>query len=118
MYSASERIKPSQDRAKDGEKRTRRLPALTPEQVEKCRRMAEGSAGLRHMARVVSCSPATVRKALDTVADGSFWGHGDEHPAAGWHKVYGQLQKGDTLVVAFIDRIFSPPPFSKCARFC
>ena len=38
-------------------------PALTPEQVAQCRRMTEEGAGLRHIARVMQCSPATVRKA-------------------------------------------------------
>ena len=41
-------------------------PSLTPEQVEQveqCRRMREQGAGLRHIARVMRCSPATVKKA-------------------------------------------------------
>ena len=37
---------------------------MTPEQVEQCRRMADEGSGLRHIARVMTCSPATVKKAL------------------------------------------------------
>ena len=43
---------------------------MTPEQVEQCRRMTEGGAGLRHTARVMQCSPATVKKALAAALDG------------------------------------------------
>ena len=39
-------------------------PALTQDQVEQCRRMADEGSGLRHIARVMTCSPATVKKAL------------------------------------------------------
>ena len=39
-------------------------PALTPDQIERCRRMAEEGAGLRQIARVMTCSPATVKQAL------------------------------------------------------
>ena len=62
--SASERIKLGLDRARAGGKQVGCPPALTREQVEECRRMAEGGAGLRHIARVMACSPATVKKAL------------------------------------------------------
>ena len=83
--SASERIKLGQYRARAGWKRTERPSPLPPEQVIQCRGMAEERAGLRHMARLNTCLPATVRKALDTTADGSFRGYGD-----------GQLQRADT----------------------
>ena len=66
--SASERIKLGLDRARAGGKQVGRPPALTPEQVEQCRRMAEEGAGLRQIARVMQCSPATIKKALDAVA--------------------------------------------------
>ena len=36
----------------------------SPEQVKQCRRMAREGVGLRHIARVMQCSPATVKKAL------------------------------------------------------
>ena len=62
--SASERIKLGLDRARAGGKRVGRPPALTQEQVEQCRRMADEGAGLRQIARVMQCSPATVKKSL------------------------------------------------------
>ena len=64
VESASERIRMGLDRARASGKRIGRPPALGPEQVEQCRRMAEEGAGLRQIARVLKCSPATVRKAL------------------------------------------------------
>ena len=63
--SASELIKLGLDRARAGGKQVGRPPALTPEQIEQCRRMADEGAGLRQIARVMQCSPATVKKALD-----------------------------------------------------
>ena len=42
---------------------------MNQEQVEQCRRMADEGSGLRHIARVMTCSPATVKKALDAVQD-------------------------------------------------
>ncbi len=66
--SASERIELGLDRARAGGKQVGRPPALTTDQVEQCRRMAEEGAGLRQIARVMTCSPATVKKALGTVA--------------------------------------------------
>ena len=68
--STSERIKLGLDQARAGGKRLGRPPALTPEQVEQCRRMTEEGAGLRHIARVMQCSPATVKKALAAALDG------------------------------------------------
>ena len=62
--SASERIKLGLDRARAGGKRVGRPPALTQEQVEQCRRMADEGAGLGQIARVMQCSPATVKKTL------------------------------------------------------
>ena len=62
--SASERIKLGLERARGNGKKVGRPPALTPDQIEQCRRMAEEGAGLRHIARVMQCSPATVKKAL------------------------------------------------------
>ena len=65
--SASERIKLERARAEG--KRVGRPPALSGEQLEQCRRMAEEGAGLRQIARVLGCSPATVRKALAPAAE-------------------------------------------------
>ena len=62
--SASERIKLGLERARAEGKRVGRPPALSSEQLEQCRRMAEEGAGLRQIARVLGCSPATVKKAL------------------------------------------------------
>ena len=66
--SASERIKLGLDRARAGGKQVGRPAALTPEQVDQCRRMADAGSGLRHITRVIQCSPATIKKALDAVA--------------------------------------------------
>ena len=65
MDSTSERIKLGLDQARAGGKRLGRPPALTPEQVEQCRRMTEEGAGLRHIARVMQRPPATVKKVLE-----------------------------------------------------
>ena len=62
--SVSERIKLGLDRARAGGKQVARPPALTHDQVEQRRRMAHEGAGLRQIARVMQCSPATVKKAL------------------------------------------------------
>ena len=66
VESASERIRMGLDRARASGKRIGRPPALSPEQVDQCRRMAEEGAGLRQIARVLKCSATTVRKALET----------------------------------------------------
>ena len=63
--SASERIKLGLERARAEGKRVGRPPALSPDQMEQCRRMAEEGAGLRQIARVMQCSPATVKKVLE-----------------------------------------------------
>ena len=68
--SASERIKLGLARARAGGKQMGRPPALTPDKIEQCRRMADEGAGLRQIARVMTCSPATVKKARDAVSDG------------------------------------------------
>ena len=62
--SASERIKLGLDRARANGKQVGRTPALTPEQIEQSRQMTDEGSGLRHSARVMTCSPATVKKAL------------------------------------------------------
>ena len=63
--SASERIRLGLDRARASGQRVGRPPALSKEQAVQCRRMAGEGAGLRHIARVMGCSPATVKKVLD-----------------------------------------------------
>ena len=67
--SASERIKLGLERARAGGKRVGRPPALTVEQEEQCRRMAEEGASLRQIGRVFECSPTTVSKVLDQGLD-------------------------------------------------
>ena len=62
--SASERIRLGQERARASGKWVGRPPALSHEQAEQCWRMAGEGAGLRHIARVMCCSPATVKKVL------------------------------------------------------
>ncbi len=62
--STSERIKLGLARARGNGRKAGRPPALTPDQIEQCRRMAEEGAGLRRIARVMTCPPATVKKAL------------------------------------------------------
>ena len=62
--SASERIKLGLERARAEGKRVGRPPALSGEQLDQCRRMADEGAGQRQIARVLGCSPATVKKAL------------------------------------------------------
>ena len=61
---ASERIRMGLDRARASGKCIGRPPALSPDQVKQCRSMTEEGVGLRQIARVLKCSPATVRKAL------------------------------------------------------
>ena len=62
--ATSERIRDGQARARGEGRRIGRPPALSPEQMEQCRRMSDEGARLRHIARVMQCSPATVKKAL------------------------------------------------------
>ena len=62
--ATSERIRDGQARARGEGRRIGRPPTLNPEQVEQCRRMKQQGAGLRHIARVMQCSPATVKKVL------------------------------------------------------
>ena len=64
--SSSERIRLGLDRARANGRRVGRPPALSYEQAEQCRRMAIKGAGLRQIARMMGCSPATVKKVLDT----------------------------------------------------
>ena len=59
---ASVRISLEMHRARTNGKQVDRLPVLSGEQVEQCRRMASEGAGLRHIALVMGCSPVTVKK--------------------------------------------------------
>ena len=64
VESASACIRMGLDWARASGKRIGRPPALSPDQVDQCRRMADEGAGLRQIARVLKCSPSTIRKAL------------------------------------------------------
>ena len=57
--SDSERIELG--RARGSGKQVGRPPTLTPEQIEQCQRMAHEGADLRQIARVMTCSRATVK---------------------------------------------------------
>ena len=46
-----------------------RPPVLSHEQNEQCRRMAGEGAGLRRIARVMGCSPATFNKVLGSTGE-------------------------------------------------
>ena len=50
-------------------RRVGRPPALSHKQAEQCRRMAGEGSSLRHIARVMGCSPATVKKVLGREAE-------------------------------------------------
>ena len=65
VESASERIRMGLERARAGGKRIGRPPALSPEQIQQCRRMAEEGASQRQISRVLNCSPSTVKKVLE-----------------------------------------------------
>ena len=62
--ATSERIRDGQARARGEGRRIGRPPSLSTEQMEQCRRMTQEGAGLRQIARVMQCSPATVKKVL------------------------------------------------------
>ena len=62
--SASERIRLGLGWARASGRRVSCPPALSPEQLEQCRRMAGEGAGLRQIARVMGRSPATATKVL------------------------------------------------------
>ena len=64
VESTSERIRMGLERARASGTRIGRPPVLTPEQVEQCRRMAQEGTGIRQIARVLKCSPGTVRNYL------------------------------------------------------
>ena len=69
VESASERIRMGLERARAGGKRIGRPPALSPEQMQQCRRMAEEGASQRQISRVLNCSPSTVKKVLEATGN-------------------------------------------------
>ena len=63
--ATSERVKAGLDRAKADGKRLGRPHALTPEQVQECRRMYAETPSIRRVARILGVSQGTVNRALD-----------------------------------------------------
>ena len=63
--ATSERVKAGLDRAKAEGKRLGRPPALTPEQVQECRRMYAETPSIRRVARIMKVSQGTVKRALE-----------------------------------------------------
>ena len=68
--SASEWIRLARARSSPTGKRVGRPQALSVEQIDQCRRMAGEGPGLRQIAWVMGCSPATVDKVLGIGPDG------------------------------------------------
>ena len=66
VESTSERIKAGLDWAKAKGRRHGHPPALTPEQVEECRRMYAETPSIRRVACIMKVSQGTVRKALES----------------------------------------------------
>lgn len=62
--STSERIKLGLDRARASGRHVGRKPRLSPDQVQVCHRMLKDGASLRAVARVMACSPSTVKRAV------------------------------------------------------
>ncbi len=69
VESTSERIKAGLDRARAEGRRPGRPLALTPEQVEECRRMYAETPSIRRVARIMKVSQGTVNRALELDPD-------------------------------------------------
>ena len=69
VESTSERIKAGLERAKAEGRKTGRPPALTPDQVQECRRMYADTPSIRRAARIMKVSQGTVKRALELDAD-------------------------------------------------
>ena len=69
--SSSERIRAGQDRARAEGRKIGRPPALTPEDIDDCRRLYADGAGysLRRIARLKRVSKTTVKKAVESGVD-------------------------------------------------
>ena len=65
--ATSERVKAGLDRAKAEGKRLGRPPALTPEQVQECRRMYAETSSIRRVARILGVSQGTVKRAVESI---------------------------------------------------
>ncbi len=69
MESTSELIKAGLERAKAENRGHWRPPALTPEQVQECRRMYAETSSIRRVARVMKVSQSIVKRSLELEAD-------------------------------------------------
>ena len=69
VESISERVKAGLERARAKGRKPRRPPALTPEQVQECRRMYADTLSIRRVARIMKVSQGTVKRALELDAD-------------------------------------------------
>ena len=69
VESTSERVKAGLERARAEGRKPGRPPALTPEQVQECRRMYAGTSSIRRVARIMKVSQGTVKRALELDAD-------------------------------------------------
>ena len=112
VESASERIRMGLDRARASGKRIGRPPALSPDQVGQCRRMAEEGAGLRQIARVLKCSPATVRKAL-LAENGHLPGPGAAQTWASNGHYLNQLASGHECTIPRVSGWGIAPPVAR-----
>ena len=63
--ATSERVRAGLERARAEGKRLGRPPALTPEQVEECRRMYAETSSIRRVARIMKVSQGTVKRAIE-----------------------------------------------------
>ena len=64
--STSERIRAGIDRARADGKKLGRPPALTPEQIQECRRMYVETPSIRRVARILGVSQGTVKRAIES----------------------------------------------------
>ena len=69
VESISERVKAGLEWARAEGRKPRRPPALTPEQVQECRRMYADTLSIRRVARIMKVSQGTVKRALELDAD-------------------------------------------------
>ena len=69
VESTSERIKAGLDRAKAEGRNPRSPPAVTPEQVQECRRLYVETPSIRRVVRIMKAFQGTVRRALELDAD-------------------------------------------------
>ena len=72
VESTSERVKAGLERARAEGRKPGRPPALAPEQVQECRRMYADTSSIRRVARVMTVSQGTVKRALELDADPSY----------------------------------------------